>query len=903
METDRLRALFAGVRNRVGGAVLVSGDPGIGKTTLVDRVLGEQTGLRVLRIQGVEVESTVAYGVLQRLGRPLIAYVDELPEAQRTALRIAAGVADGPPPQPALVGLGFLSLLARAGTAEPTVCVVDDAHHADSESLLALGFVARRLSAERAGVVLAARTDEAVESALAGVPRLELGGLDPESGSALLRGAVRGVLDHTVAADYVAYTAGNPLALRELAVEWSAEELTSTAIAHSPVPIGRRLEQIYARRLRELPEPSRRWLTVAAAESGGDLAAVNAAADVLGIPSDASGDAERIDFVTVRDTIRFRHPLIRSAVYAAATDPDRRRVHRALGDHARSHDRPEIAAYHAAAAVDHPDDDVAAELATAADIAGARGGMLSRAHLLARAAALATTVGDRSERSVGAAEAALSAGAARLALHLLARADESTLNDLGRGRKLIVEAMSGLFLSDPTGLRGGLAKLIAAADLVGELAPDLARQTLLLALNSATVTEDQSIGADVRELAVRMRAVSDGPDLTATILRAVSAFVLDDYRVAAPLLREAVDALLETTGDEPAGLAFFVTIPCVALWDWEAAAELLRRAARNSRAAGALRDVDACLWILSAIEMSRINPNAAAAYLEQSAELRRALGVVDEQAVNAGLLAWQGASAETVEQITHAIHEGGWGGISRMATGAIAINEIAAGAYGAAFERLSPLVRHPFLQASFHHLPEYVEAAVRSGNPAPAHWALDRLEFYADANGSTIARGLRDRSRALLADDDHAEHHFLASVAALTGAHLGDGARTRLLYGEWLRRVRRRADARVQLQLALDVFTDFGAVLFAARAARELHAAGADVVGDGAVPDVLTSQEREVALLAARGATNSEIAASMFISTNTVDYHLRKVFRKLRINSRRQLADRFAVTRPSRPAP
>ncbi|QKJ18747.1 AAA family ATPase [Microbacterium hominis] len=886
--------LFAGARNQAGGALLITGDPGIGKTTLVEAALSEQHGLRVLRTQGVEVESAIAYGALQRLGLPLIEYVDELPPAQQTALRIAAGVEQGLPPQPALVGLGFLSLLARAGTDQPTVCVIDDAQHADAESLLALGFVARRLTAERAGIVIAARMDDAVDGALAGVPRLELGGLDPESGSALIRGATRGVLDHTVAADYVAYTAGNPLALRELAVEWSAEELTATAISHSPIPIGRRLEQIYARRLRELPEASRQWLLIAAAESSGDIGAVGAAADALGIPADASAEAERIDFVRTRDRIRFRHPLIRSAVYADATGADRRRAHHALGDHARSHGRPEIAAYHAAAAVDRPDDDVAAELSAAADTAGARGGMLSRAHLLARAASLSTTIGDRSERSVAAAEAALSAGAARLAVQLLDRVDEATLNDVGRGRKLIVEAMSGLFLSDPEGLRGGLGKLIAAADLVSELAPDLSRQTLLLALNSATVTEEQAVGADIRDLGLRMRAASDGEDITAILLRAVSAFILDDYPIAAPLLREALDALLGGMGEELNGLAFYVTIPCVALWDWQAASEMLLRAARVGRIAGALRDVDACLWILSAVEMSRMNPTAAAGYIEQSAELRRALGVIDEQAVNAGLLAWQGTPPAVVEQITHAIHEAGWGGISRMATGAIAINEIAAGAYEAAFERLSPLVRHPFLQASFHHIPEYIEAAARSGNRSSAHWALAKLESYADASGSVVARGLRDRSRALLADDQSAEQHYLSAIDTLVGDHDGDGARARLLYGEWLRRVRRRNDAREQLQLAYDTFTARGAVTFAERARREIHAAGAQVLSEPKAPDLLTSQEREVAVLAARGATNTEIAASMFISPNTVDYHLRKVFRKLQINSRRQLTDLLA---------
>ncbi|NYF15670.1 DNA-binding CsgD family transcriptional regulator [Microbacterium sp. AK009] len=848
----------------------------------------------MLAIQGVEVESGIAFGALQRLGRPLIAFVDDIPDSQRAALRIAAGVDEGPPPQPPLVGLGFLSLLARAGADRATVCTVDDAQHVDAESLLVLGFVARRLSAERVGLIVAARTDEGVEGALAGVPRIELGGLDAEAGSALLRQDVDGELDPTVAAEYVHDTAGNPLALRELATELSAAQLTSTAIAHSPVPIGGRLELIYAERMSELPEPSRDWLLVAATESSGDPAAVAAAAEALGIPADASAAAEGIDFVSVREAVRFRHPLIRSAVYGAATDAARRRVHRALGAHARERGQRDVAAYHAAAAVHGPDAEVAAELTAAADAAGARGGMLSRAHLLARAAELTPDAAEASDRSVAAAEAALSAGAARLALHLLPLGDETALTQVTRARRLIVEAMASLFLSEPNGLRAGMAKLMTAADLVGDVSPTLRRRALLLALNSATVTEEQAIGATTRELGERMREASGGDDVTAVLLQAVSTFILDDYATAVPALRRAVEALRAELDSGDTTLAFYVTMPCVALWDWEGAAQLLRRSAEIGRQAGALRDVDACLWTLSAVELSRGHAQAAADYITEAAELRRALGFGDEQAVNAALLAFQGTPLTTVEQISHAIHEAGWGGISRMTGEAIAVNELAAGAYESAYERLGPLARHPFLQASYRHLPEYFEAAVHSGNRASAEWALHRMKTHVDINGSVVGRALYTRSLALMADDADAERHFVDAIALFPPAHQADIGRARLIYGEWLRRVRRRADARAQLELALRDFEATGAIGFAERARREILAAGGSMPSDSSSVDPLSSQERQVALLAARGATNAEIAATMFISPNTVDYHLRKVFRKLEISSRRQLADRFS---------
>ncbi|GAA3637800.1 LuxR family transcriptional regulator [Microbacterium awajiense] len=894
-ELDRLRALFSGARNGVGGALLVEGDPGIGKTTLIDEALADQSWLRVIRAQGVDVEAAIPYGALQRLGRALSGYAEDIPETQRAALRVAVGLDDGNPPQTPLVGLGTLSVLARAADDKPTVCIVDDAQQVDAESLLVIGFVARRLSAESACVVVASRPDERVARLLAGVPRLELGGLDGEDAAVLLRGAVDGELDPTIAADYVQYTGGNPLALRELAAEWSADELTASALAHSPVPIGRRLDQIYSARLSELPEQTRAWLLLAATESTGDLEAVGHAAAEVGVDPASYRPAEAIDFVTVRDQVTFRHPLIRSAVYAAAGSDERRRAHRALSLHARENDRIELAAWHAAAAVDGLDPQVADEVAAAADLAASRGGVLSRAHLMARAAELTPDRRLRSERALAAAEAALSAGAGTLALRLVANAEVDVLGAVGRGRRLIVEAMCGLYLADPTILRGGLSMLLQAAALLRDSAPEVARRALLLAVNNATVTEDRATDAEIGDLARAIRSLPSADDPASLVLHGVSAFILDPYPDAVPSLRAAL-AALETLGDEQVlEFAFSVTVPSIALWDWDAASRLLRRVADVGRRIGALREADGALWTLSAVELSRTNPALAATYIDQSQELRRALGSVDDQAVNAALMAWQGVPLPIVEQVTHAINEAGWGGIARMAHAAIAIQEIAAGEYAQAFERLTPLVRHPFMQAGFFYRADYVEAAARSGNLAAARAATDQISQFAETSGSPAALGHLERARALLADDSGAEAHYVESVRLLdTPGHRGDAARTRLLHGEWLRRQRRRSDARIELRSALDTFELQGATAFAERARRELLAAGATAVQGAVSEPLLTAQETEVARLAAAGATNAEIGATLFISANTVDYHLRKVFRKLGVASRRQLADRLA---------
>jgi len=463
---------------------------------------------------------------------------------------------------------------------------------------------------------------------------------------------------------------------------------------------------------------------------------------------------------------------------------------------------------------------------------------------------------------------------------------------------LVVEAICTIFLADPVTMRDTLAVLIAAADEFRGHARDLEQKTLLLALNSAMTVEDRALGADVEALAVRMRAAAEGDDsVYAVALRAVASFALDDYVQALPSLREAVAMLEGLDDDALLDFSFYTVAPCIATWDCDAASRLLSRTVRAGRGRGALREVDGALWVLSAVELSRVDPARAGAYLAQAEELRRALGYVDEQTINAAQLAWQGAPRTTVEQIAHGMREAGYGGVARMAVGALGIVEIADGDYASAFERLSGLVQHPFLQASFHHIPELVEAAVRSGNVSAARTAAARLRMYASEAATPWVRGLSMRCDALLADDGDAEALYLASIDHLDSvAHRGDAARSRLVYGEWLRRVRRRADARIPLHAAREAFMDVGASAFAERARRELVAAGERIEEPTARVGLLTPQEAEVARLAARGVTNADIGSALFISSNTVDYHLRKVFRKLGVSSRRQLADHFPAS-------
>ena len=892
-EMSRVRALVSGARNGAAGAVLLLGDPGVGKSTLLAEAQRLSSNSRVLPLAGFEAESDFAYGGLQRLGRMLGAQLDGLPPRQRDALLIAAGLSDGEPPTRPLVALASLSLLASASEADPLVILVDDAQHLDAESLGVLGFVARRLSAESVAMIFAARDDERVHVALAGVPSLRLEGLQASEVAELMARLTGAALDPSVVAALVASTGGNPLALTELALEADPQRLTLTAMAQSPAPIGRRLEAHYTSRVQELSSDARMWLLVAAAESAGDAGVVRAASARLGLAAAASGELEAQRLVEVRDAVRFRHPMIRAAVYNSTSDVDRRAVHVALRVETAARGFEEFSAWHAAAAAAGPDEELAEELVGLADRAATRGGLSSRARLLARAAELSPEPRRRDERLVAASEAAIGSGAARLALDLLSGVDIDALAPVVRGRFLFVRAMSGLFLGDAPSLLSGATMMLAAADSFGDDAPQLQQRALLHAFNFAQTAEHMMASVTVEELGRRFeRGARAAPGPYAILLRALGSLTLDPYDVAVPRLREA-QAMLESVDDATLlEFSFCSVVPAIALWDPDAAARVLGRTARAARERGAIREADAALWVLSAVELTRGNPARASNHMDQAAELRRAVGYADEQVVNAALLAWMGAPEATVQRIADAMAEAGWYGVWRMAAAALAIGDIADGRFPEAYARLSSLVSRPFLHTGFHQLTEFVEAAAKSGHRDEAEVVAERVRRFAQDCASPWAMAMAERCAALLAEGVDAERHYVASLHHLAATGMvGELGRAQLMYGEWLRRSRRRRDARDHLREAAELLVRVGAMRFAERARRELVALG-DTPADAERPaSALTAQETVIAQLAADGATNAEIGAALFISRNTVDYHLRKIFRKLGVSSRRQLAD------------
>lgn len=875
---------------------MIRGEPGIGKTALLDSATANQPGIEVIRADGFEAESSIPYAGLHRVGVPLLGHVSALSRRHQQALSVAWRGEEGPAPDRFLVGMAMLALFAAAGRRTPMVCAVDDGHWLDSDSLGVLAFVARRLQAESAVLLFATRDDAATDVQLAGIDSIRLAGLDGLSAVQLLRSMAQETFDPLAATEIATATGGNPLALIDLAQDFSIRQLSDMSLSRDPVPIGRSLEVHYLRQVRALSEDTQLWLVVAAAESSGRDQLIAAAAARLDLSPDCAAEAQRSGFVMLGDAVVFRHPLVRAAVYGATRSTDRRRVHAALACEAARLGLVELEAWHAAEASPGPDAAVAERLEVVADRAANRGGLMSKASLLARAADLTLPSRERNNRLLAAAEAAGAAGAGHLSRDLLDRLDPAGLDRVERGRLITARTALAVFVADPVGIVGAVADMLAAADEFHGVDPELEQKALLRAFEMALMAELLMQRITLRELGRRLEAgalVDNGP--RAAVLRALGAHILRPYAEAVPLIRDALGILfaLDDADLPEFGIVGFALT--TALFDEQAGAAYLGRLAAIARDAGALRVLDTVLWVRSLFEIGRGDPSAAGLYVEQVRELRRAIGYEAENVVNVSYLTWSGAPRNHVEAVGELTRSMGFGGVYTSAQTALGVRDIAEGHYRDAYERFRPMIEEPFLQVTYHQLADYVEAAVRSGHPGEGSRAGEAIGVMAGASGTAWIRGLDQRCRALLAPDDDAERHFAGAIELLRTAQVpADLGRAHLLYGEWLRRVRRRREAREQLRAAVAIFDRVGAPAFAQRARTELAATGEKISTPQLVAGVeMSPREATVARLAAAGQTNAEIGSTLFISTNTVDYHLRKVFQKLGISSRRQLAERF----------
>jgi DNA-binding CsgD family transcriptional regulator len=894
-ECRTLDRLIASVQAGESRVLVVRGEAGIGKTALLGYLKERASGCRIARAAGVESEMELAFAGLHQLCAPVLGHLERLPGPQRDALRVAFGLQEGGAPDQFLVALAALSLLAEVAEERPLVCLIDDAQWLDQASTLTLTFVARRLLAERIAMVFAVRAS-GEPGALDNLPALVVEALGEADARLLLTSGIPGLVDDRVCDRIVAETRGNPLALMEL-----PRGLTSTALAGGfglpdTMPLASRVEAGFMRRVEPLPVETRRLLLAAAIEPVGDVMLLRRAADRLGIGPDAAGAAEAAGLVEMGARLRFRHPLVRSAVYRAASLPDRQEAHRALAEVTDGDIDPDRRAWHRAQAAQGPDEDVAVELERSADRAQARGGIAAAAAFLERAAALTQDRGRRAQRALDAAQSKLRAGAFEPAAALLAMAEAGPLDELGRARIDLLHAEIAFAQN-----RGSDAPplLLAAARRLERLDVALARETYLEAISAAIFAGHLARGPGLREVAEAARNAprTQLPRVPDKLLDALAVHFTDGFPTSVPIVQRAVEAFCDEaiSGQQALRWLWLASTGPSDLWDHERWYMLASRHVTITREAGALSELplalNSCVFpLLFAGELA-----VAASLVEEARTVSEAIGSNLAPYGALCLAAMRGREREARTLIDATMSETaprGEGIGVTMAQWANALLSNGLGHYGDALAAAQKAASHQEeLTVPRWGLAELVEAAARSGAPELASDALERLSKTTRASGTDWALGVECRCRALLNEGEAAEHLYREGIERLGRTRVRvELARAHLLYGEWLAGEQRRIDAREQLHTAHEMFGHIGAEAFAERARRELQATGETVRKRSVEPlDELTAQEAQIARLAGEGQTNPEIGAQLFISPRTVEFHLRKVFAKLGISSRKEL--------------
>jgi DNA-binding CsgD family transcriptional regulator len=894
-ERVQLDRLLEAMDSGQSAVLVLRGEAGIGKTALLEYTAERAEGCRALRAVGVESEMELPFAGIHQLCAPLLDGLERLPPPQRDALGIAFGLSSGTRPDRFLVGLALLSLLSDAAEQEPLLCLIDDAQWLDQSSAQVLGFVARRLQAESI-VLLFAEREPGEFGELAGLPELPLDGLSDAHARELLASVISVPLDDRVCERLVAETHGNPLALLELPHGLSPTDLAGGFALTAALPLPSRIEESFRQRVERLPADSQRLLLVAAAEPTGDPTLLWLAADQLGVTREVAGPAEAAGMITLGAPVTFRHPLMRSAIYRAASAEERRNAHRALAAATDPALDPDRRAWHLADATLIPDEDVASELERSAERARARGGLAAAAAFLERAARLTPEPARRVERDLTAAQTKHDAGAPDGALALLAAAEQGPLNELQHGRLERLRAQLAFAQR-----RGSDAPplLLSAAQRLEPLDAMLARETYLETIAAAIFAGRLSSDPGVLEVAEAASAAPPGPEPPRTIdllLDGLATRFTDGYAAGLPVLRRALDAVSEDGGHTEDDIRWLWLACRIApdLWEDETWHELANRQLRLARDAGALTVLPLAATYRAGVHVHAGEFAAAAALIEEADAITAATGNAPLMYTSLVLAAWRGQEAQAVELIEASREDAtrrGEGRAVTLAEYATAVLYNGLGRYQTALAAAQRACGHDDLGLFAWALIELVEAAARIREPELAADALEQLSERTRLSSTDWALGVEARSRALLSNGRAAEDFYLQAIERLgrcrIKVHL---ARSHLLYGEWLRRENRRIDARETLRAAHDMFSTMGAEAFAERAARELLATGetarkrtADTRGQ------LTAQETQIAELACEGHSNPEIGAQLFISPRTVEYHLHKVFTKLEISSRNEL--------------
>jgi DNA-binding CsgD family transcriptional regulator len=876
--------------------LVVRGEPGIGKTALLGYAAGRALGFRVIWAWGVESEMELAFAGLHQFCVPMLNRLEQLPRPQRDALAVAFGMQEGQAPDRFLVGLAVLSLLAATAEDQPLACLVDDAQWLDRATVQCLAFAARRLLAEPIAMIFAARQQDDHHE-LADLPGLNVTGLGDADARTLLASAVGGRLDAEVRDRIVAEAGGNPLALLQLPRGLGPAELAGGFWLPDPRPLASRIETSFHRQFRALPRETQRLLLTAAAEPTGDVTLLWRAAGRQGIPDDAAAAAEDAGLIELGGRVRFGHPLVRSAAYQAASAGDRRAAHRALAEATDPDADADRRAWHLAHAAPRPDEPVAAELERSAGRAQARGGLAAAAAFLERAATLTPDPARRAARALDAAAAKIQAGAFEAAVKLLGMAEAAPLDEFQRARVDLLQAQLAFAAN-----RGHDAPslLLKAAKRLEPIDVDLARETYLDALNAALFAGRLAgPGGSSREVSRAARTApqpSHPPRAPDLLLDGFAAHFIEGYAAGAPVLRGALSVFdRETSAEVDLRWLWLAGVAANHLWDYDRWNRFSRRHVQLTREAGALSELPLALSMRAYVLFFAGELAAAASLVEEVQVTTEAMGSNLAPYGALGLAAFRGREAEaaalasaTTEEV--AVRGEGIGiGISDWAT-AVLSNGL--GRHDRALAAAEQASAYPADVSSANWgLVELIEAAARAGSPERGTGAMRRLAESTSVSGTDWALGVEARSRALLSEGETADRLYREAIERLGRTWIrAELARAHLVYGEWLRRENRRSEAREQLRAAFQMLTAMGMEGFAERARRELVATG-ETVRKRTVDTLidLTAQEAQIAKLARDGHTNQEIAAQLFISPRTVEWHLGNVFTKLGITSRKDL--------------
>jgi DNA-binding CsgD family transcriptional regulator len=897
-ERDVLDQLIGALRAGQSRALVVSGDPGVGKTALLEYIVEHAPECRVVRTAGVQSEMEFAFAGLHQLLVPLMDRVEHLPTPQRDALRTAFGIGSGPAPDRFLVGLAVLTLLSDVAEGRPLICLVDDEQWLDRASAQVLTFVARRLGEEAVALVFAAR--ETYDD-LVGLPELVVGGLREGEARALLESVLAGPLDARVRDQLVSESRGNPLALLEMLRDLAPAELAGGFGLPGGVPRSGSIEETFRRRLEGLPAESRRLVRLAAADSLGDPVLVWRAAERLGISAQAAAPAAGAGLLEFGLRVRFGHPLMRSAAYRSSSLEERQEVHRALAAVTDPESDPDRRAWHRAQAATGPDEEVAGELEHSADRAQARGGAAAAAAFLERSGMLTPEASRRAQRLLAAAKAKRDAGSLDGALGLLVTVEAGPL-DPQQAAELAHQR--GQLAFDQLGHGDAARLLLGAARRFEPLSVDSARETHLEAVRAAIWAGDLTHPGDLREVAEAARAAPPLPEPPRGIdvrLDAFAVWFTEGFTAAVPLMSRALElSLVVNDGVDQAGRSLWLAdsraseIIATELWDAESLHVLASRWVEFARDTGALVQLQFALSLLALSHLLAGESTTAALLLDEDRLIAEATGNPELRYGAMSLAAWRGREAEAselIQGISQAATSLGQGRVVNFAAYASSVLYNGVGRHDAASDAALQAFEADQIGLGCFILPELAEAASRTGDEALVKTALEWLSERTSRISGGWILGIEARVRAFLSVGDAADELYRESIEHLDDTRIRvQIARAHLLYGEWLRRERRRLDARAELRIAHSMLDTMGLEAFAERARRELLATG-ETARKRTVEthDQLTSQETQIARLARDGLSNPEIGTRLFISPRTVQYHLRKVFTKLDITSRNEL--------------